>query len=288
MKSSICIASLLLVPSGNLLAQSARDGGPDSVETLLDEASRDRGSLLRQDLTQQWKDWRESLSERTGISFGLDYSTQAFWSTQEPAGADDEAAAGMVRFYGKWALVNRGKANAGSLNWKVEHRHRYTDTTPSGFGLNIGNVGVMGGPFNDDDTRLTNLYWRQEIGGRFVTYAGFLDVTDFVDVYALGSPWTAFTNLNFSTGASSMALPPDATFGAMGSFWLSDNVFSGNAFNGNVFSGGQSSSFRFHEGRVIGRCICKTRVVTSNCRRIILRTASTDSVRSNAIFKPRS
>ena len=108
--SVVGLSSLALLVGSHQTAhaQPARDGGPDSVESLLQDASAERGSLLRKDLTQQWKDWRKETQERTGFSFGLDYSTQAFWSTDEPAGADDEAAAGMLRFYGKWALVNRG------------------------------------------------------------------------------------------------------------------------------------------------------------------------------------
>jgi hypothetical protein len=52
-----------------------------------------------------------------------------------------------------------------------------------------------------------------------------LDVTDFVDVYALGSPWTSFSNLTFSTGAASMALPNDASPGFMLGGWVTDNVY---------------------------------------------------------------
>jgi porin len=58
-----------------------------------------------------------------------------------------------------------------------------------------------------------------------VTYIGFLDVTDFVDVWPLASPWTGFSNLAFSTGAASMALPNDATFGAMLGSWLGDEFY---------------------------------------------------------------
>ena len=54
---------------------------------------------------------------------------------------------------------------------------------------------------------------------------GASSVPDFVDTFPLASPWTAFTNLAFSTGASSMALPNDATFGAMLGSWLSDEVY---------------------------------------------------------------
>ena len=58
-----------------------------------------------------------------------------------------------------------------------------------------------------------------------IGYIGMLDVTDFVDVYALGSPWTSFSNLAFSTGAASMALPNDSSPGFMLGGWLTDKVY---------------------------------------------------------------
>ena len=207
------------------VAERARDGGPDSVDTLLEDSAAIHENLLNQNLRSRWDEWKKGVAEATGLSFGLDYSTQLFAATDALAGEDDFAAGGMVRFYGKWELLNRGEAGSGTLNWKVEHRHRYTDGAPSGFASSIGDAGFMGGPFNNNNLRLTNLYWRQGIGERVVAYLGFLDVTDFVDVYALGSPWTAYTNLAFSTGAASMALPPDGTLGAMLAGWLSDKVY---------------------------------------------------------------
>lgn len=207
--------------------QVARDGGPDSVNALLEDIATIHENLLDQDWRSGWDEWKAGVAESTGLSFGLDYSAQAFGATEALAGADDFEAAGMVRFFGKWEAIDRGGPFSGTLNWKVEHRHRYTDMTPSGFSLgNVGNVGVTGGPFNNNGARLTNLYWRQGLGARMVAYLGFLDVTDFVDVYALGSPWTAFTNLAFSTGSASIPLPPDATFGGMLGGWLTDKIYA--------------------------------------------------------------
>jgi porin len=131
----------------------------------------------------------------------------------------------MVRFYGKWELLNRGEKNSGTLNWKIEHRHRYGAVAPSGYSLNAGNVGIMGAPFSNQGPRMTNFYWRQGLGENWVSYVGFLDATDVVDVWALASPWTGFTNLAYSTGSASMALPNDATLGAMLGGFLTDSIY---------------------------------------------------------------
>ena len=205
------------------LASAARDGGPDSVDVLLEEDRRDKVSWFEQNLLESYDKWKEDVTERTGFSWGADYSAQYFTANDSPA--ENSAAGGMFRLYGSWDVLNRGQENAGGLRFKVEHRHRYTDIAPNNYQLNLGSVGFMGAPFNDNDLRLTNLYWRQQFGSNVVGYLGLLDVTDFVDVYALGSPWTAFTNLSFSTGAASMALPNDASPGFMLGGWLSENVY---------------------------------------------------------------
>ena len=64
---------------------------------------------------------------------------------------EESAASGMVRFFGFWDLVDRGGKNKGSLNWKVEHRHKYTDIPVSGLGFESGYVGLIGAPFSNQE-----------------------------------------------------------------------------------------------------------------------------------------
>ncbi len=84
----------------------------------------------------------------------------------------------------------------------------------------------MAPPFSDQGTRWTNLYWRQRLNdGRATVLGGYLDVTDYVDVWLGATPWTGFINLVFSTGSASMFLPNDATLGAAGGTMLGDKMF---------------------------------------------------------------
>jgi porin len=55
--------------------------------------------------------------------------------------------------------------------------------------------------------------------------AGFLDITDFVDVYPLTSPWTDFYNFVFSIGAATMDVPDDASLGLAAGTWLNDSTY---------------------------------------------------------------
>jgi porin len=230
------LLSLLLLPCP-VLAQQARPdsadatgrasfGGPDQVDAQLESDSQPKESWLEFGFLQSYFDFKDRLATSSGFSFGMDYSA-VYFSATESLG-EDHSAGGMFRFFSSWDLVNRGGTNTGAVIFKFSHRHSYTDAVPKWFGLNeLAYVGMMAPPFNDDGLRLTNLYWRQRIaGGRFAFIGGFLDATDYVDVYALASPWLHFMNLAFSTGSSSINLPPDAGLGLAAAGYLTDQIYA--------------------------------------------------------------
>jgi porin len=221
----ITVLSVLLLSTGasHVAAQESegpRFGGPDAVgNQLQDDAAVDRPTIL-----DRWAEWKKGLAEKHGISFSLDYSAVGLGADQSPD--EESAAGGMVRFFGAWELVGRGTVNTGSFIWKVEHRHSYTDVSPGGFGFNLGYVGLIEPPFSDQGFRFTNLYWRQDLaGGKVTLLGGFLDATDYVDVYMLASPWTGFLNFAFSSGTTTLAVPNDAALGLAAGAMLTDNIF---------------------------------------------------------------
>jgi porin len=204
-------ALLLFIPASS--AEDVGFGGPDAVSNQLEQ---DR---------EGWGDFKEDLAGQ-GLRFTVDYSAIGMEASDATAGADDDSAGGMVRFYGQWDALGKGTENTGALIWKVEHRHAYTDTAPKQFLFGAGALGLAVPPFSDEGGRLTNLYWKQRFNdGRSTVVAGFLDATDYVDVYMLASPWTGFVNFAFSTGTTTIALPGDATLGAAGASMLGDNFF---------------------------------------------------------------
>ena len=198
---------------------------PDQVDNQLEIDARPKAPLVRFTFLDPYLEWKARLKERTGFTFGIDYSTVALWAS---AGLSaDNAASGMVRFFGSWELVGRESGNVGAFVYKIEHRHKYTEVPPKFLSFNIGYVGLFAAPFSNDEFRVTNLYWRQSLGkGNFVFLGGFLDATDFVDVYGMASPWLHFMNLAFSTGSSAMALPNDALLGLAAAAWLSDHLYA--------------------------------------------------------------
>ena len=209
---------LLTIPgmiASNVLADEAPGfGGPDSVERIIETDRSEKGSFIETEVFKPLESWQDRMESDYGFSIGMDYSAITLGASDVFDGADDSAAAGMLRVYGRWNLTE-GEGSSGALVYKLEHRHSYGDDSPSGFYLgNVGYVGLTAPPFSDQGTRWTNLYWRQSLNeGRTVLLGGFLDATDFLDVYGLASPWLHFMNLAFSTGSGSIDLPNDASLG---------------------------------------------------------------------------
>ena len=185
-------------------------GGPNATENQL------------ADEFENWDDWKKSLKVDHGFAFSIDY-TAVFLSANETFDSDT-ATGGILRAFGAWEFLDQG---AGALVWKFEHRHKYGSLSPFDFSMgSMGYVGLQEPPFNDSDFRTQNLYWRQRFGGgRSTLIAGILDPTDFVDAYALASPWLHFMNFAFSTGSAAIGLPNDAAVGLAFGTMFTDNMY---------------------------------------------------------------
>ena len=207
---AIFVASPAFAQDDSEAAAPAGFGGPDAVANKMAD---DNLSL---------NEWRQNLKEDYGFSFSLDY-TSVVLSANETF-SDSTGAGGIARAYGTWDLWNEG---AGTLVWKFEHRHAYGDTSPFDFSMGqIGYVGLQEPPFNDSDFRTQNLYWRQRLnGGRSTLLAGVLDATDYVDAFALASPWLHFMNFAFSTGSAAIGLPNDAAVGVAYGTMMTENIY---------------------------------------------------------------
>ncbi len=207
------------------LSTQQQFGGPNSVPGQLADDERLTESLTGRTLVQEYFDCKDRLREERGLNFSLDY-TAGILDATNTLGKDDTFAGGAARFFGTWDLIGRDSGNTGSFVWKIEHRHKYTDIPPRGTASQIGYVGLILPTLSDIGTRLTNLYWKQNLNqGRVEIIAGMIDTTDWVDLYALASPWTGFFNFAFATGGAAMALPDDAAIGAYVNAMLTDNLY---------------------------------------------------------------
>lgn len=186
-------------------------GGPNAVENQVES-----------DFGETWDAWKQNLKDDFGLVLSIDY-TSVLLTANETAD-NKNGAGGIARLFGTYDLFN---VENGTLVYKFEHRHAYGSVSPFDFSLGqIGYVGLQEPPFNDTDFRTQNLYWRQRMNdGRSVLIAGVLDATDYLDAFALASPWLHFKNFAFSTGSATIGLPNDAAVGAAFGTMLNDNFY---------------------------------------------------------------
>ncbi len=202
-----------------------RLGSPDQVDNRMELDNEPKETVFEFSFLDPYFQFKDNVKDKTGLSFGTEYSS-LYVGTNSDIG-EGSASSGIWKFYGVWELVGKESGNSGALVFKVEHRHKYGTIAPKGLGFDMGYVGLISPPFSDDGFRTTNLYWRQRFSkGRLALVAGFLDVTDFFDVYALASPWMHFSNFTFSTGNAAINVPNDAYLGFGVGGWLSDRVYA--------------------------------------------------------------
>lgn len=161
--------------------------------------------------------WKDGLAAQ-GVSLGFDYLSLGQWSDSDLGVG--EASGGIARFFG---TIDAG--NGHSFTFKVENRHAYGTVAPQFLGFDAGALSITGTAFNDSERLLSNLFWTyRDPEGRFTLQAGQIDVTDFLDVYGLVSPYTAFQNLAFNTNPTINA--PNPGLGIAAGVGLGDRFYA--------------------------------------------------------------
>jgi porin len=226
--STLLIAVAIWALPSAILAKPAVEAlsSPDATGNILASNEVEKDSLMELETPKAWLEWKSEIEENTWIDFGFDYNFIGFAATASLG--EDSAAGGVFRFYGTWDLIRPNGPNTGTLVYKIENRHGLTDVSPAGLGIELGYAGGLTGAFSDENSwRATNLYWQQKFANDSgVAFVGWLDTTDYVDVYALPSPWTGFSNRAFQTGTGTIAGLNDGTLGAMVSGFLTDKIYA--------------------------------------------------------------
>ncbi len=224
--SLISALVMMLLAATDAHAQDGGLSGPSSVgaeltpgDGLTDPQFR---TTIIQDALPAWLAWKDRLAEDYGFKFTIDYLSLGQWSNADIG--EGEAASGMARFYGAWTPYEGSDGGTGTLTFKVENRHAYGAVAPQFFGFDSGALSITGTAFNDIGTALTNLFWTQRAGdGSWTLQFGQIDVTDFVDVYGMVSPYSAFQNLAFNTSPTINA--PNPGLGIAGGVRLGNNFY---------------------------------------------------------------
>ena len=145
MKLCIAAATVLLIVTTVVPRLHAQDAAselvaPDAVTSQLATDEKDKPDLLGIDAQAGFDEWKVGVKERTGLDFGIDYNSLGFAAIDSPG--KSTAAGGVFRVFGSWELYNRGETNTGSIVFKVENRHTYSDVAPSAFGGELGYAGL--------------------------------------------------------------------------------------------------------------------------------------------------
>lgn len=205
-------------------------GGPSSVGgQLAEDASVAPQFRLPglQDHFQPWFDFKSRVDEHLGLQFNVDESI--LYQVATDSLGENDAASGLVRFYGQWELFGRGTDDPGMLVFKAENRHRMTAITPFDLGFEAGSILPTGTFFSEFDLGVTNMYWKQYFFDRQLAVAvGRIDVTDFIDVYGMINPLTHFLNLAFSTNPTIAV--PNQGLGAAAGAMLTQHVYMQGGF----------------------------------------------------------
>lgn len=205
-------------------------GGPTSVGAQIAEDAVVAPQWRLQGLQDHFEPWyrfKERLNDCHGLQFNIDESI--FYQVATSSLGETDAASGLVRVYGQWEPFPC-LCNQGFLVFKGENRHRIgTAITPFDLGFEAGSILPTGTFFSEFDFGVTNLYWKQYFFDRQLAVAvGVIDVTDFVDVYAMLNPLTHFINLAFSTNPTIAV--PNQGLGAAAGVMLTDQLYVQSGF----------------------------------------------------------
>jgi porin len=209
-------------------------GGPTATgeELKTENAPAKSGDFIK-DLMPGWFEKKEEMMQEHGLAYGINYST--LYQTANESVGEDKAWGGIFQLPVSWTVLNNKESgNTGTFVFKLENRHKIsTDLAPQDLGLGtfgpngqagLGAASIVGTQFNDKDWILTNLYWQHKMhDGKLAYVAGQIDNTDFMDIYGLINPQSAFMNLDFATN-NSMGIP-DQGFGAYGGTAIGDNIY---------------------------------------------------------------
>lgn len=221
------IAESICADNGDAINVLPRFGGPSSVAADLQPNDGLTAPIYRSNAIEcaiyPWFHFKNKLKKDYGLTIGMDY--QSLVQKASKSLGDDSAVSGVYRLYGNWIFLNRGTNNTGSLVFKVEHRHRIgQNVVPQDLGFETGAVAITGSLFSDIKLALTNLYWQQKLcNGKFTFVVGQVDVTDYLNIYGLVNPITAFSNLSFQTDASIAA--PNQGLGAAFGVYLTEHWY---------------------------------------------------------------
>lgn len=235
-------------------------GGPKSIGAQLEADNQVKEFYFRLPVRvmQPWYDLKKNVNEKTGIQFGINYTSVFLYSTQVISdGNRNNSSGGILDIQAGWNLVNRkaGK-NRGTLFLKINSRHAYGDfTNPMFHGIfESGYYGLPATGFHDYTIRALELNWQQNlINDRLTIVLGKVDVTNYFNFHGLIVPWQHY--LGYGSSVSGTVNWPNQGLGLVAGFKITDKVYAMGALAdvyGDLFEDGKFLSFgeNFFDGHM--------------------------------------
>ena len=144
-----------------------------------------------------WIEMKDRINNKTGIQFGVNYSTLYMRSSSVISEQNNpNTASGVLDIHAGWNLIGRkSQKNKGTLFIKINSRHTYGGTTaPMFHGLNeSGYYGLPGTAFHDFSFRIIEFNWIQNLWDNRASFViGKIDNTNYFNFHGLIIPWRHF------------------------------------------------------------------------------------------------
>ena len=239
-----CLAVLLFFPP-MLAAQEQAEteeageravfGGPSGVPGEQRDISHTLDAFRidnRKIYLKPWYDWKASLKERSGFSFGI--NAQMLWlGASDTLGDEDDSAGGIYRLQGQWDLFGRDTDHSGSIVFRVENRSKIGSGIPPG--AMRGEIGAAatdpGFAYGDNfGTDFSVLAWQQFFAGGKAAFAvGLLDFSAYTDAFYYQTISRGFLNRSFILSPT-LATTGIGALGAVAKGFINDNFWVGGGF----------------------------------------------------------
>ncbi len=206
-------------------------GGPKTIGGQLEVDNKPKfENRIPIKYTKSWYDFKKTLSEDTGIEFGINYTSLFIHSTQTISdGNTSNASSGVLDIQGGWTFINRKKGeNTGKLFVKINSRHSYNgpnSTPPMLHGLNeSGYYGLPATGFRSYSTRMVEINYQQSLfNNRFHFVIGKIDPTNYFNFHGLIVPWQHF--IGYGAAVSGTVNWPDQGLGGIVSFRPTEKLY---------------------------------------------------------------
>jgi porin len=219
-------------PKENGYSNTDEMGGPKSIGRQLEQDNNKYLFEYRFPIKhfKPWYDMKSRLNEKTGIQFGINYTSVYINSTATITDQNrSSAASGILDIQAGWNLVGRksGK-NKGTLFIKFNSRHVYGgsgNTSPMFHGLfESGYYGLPATAFRHYTFRIVELNWQQSLLDNHISFSiGKVDITNYFNFHGLIVPWQHF--LGYGSSVSGTVNWSNVGLGGVLSVRPTDNLY---------------------------------------------------------------